>query len=148
MPTVTKRPTSQLVNFSNKYYLIDCGEGTQIQLKKAKVSFLKINNIFISHLHGDHYFGLVGLVSSMHLLGRVTDLHIYCPKDLKEIIDVPDFISWADRERDLSAWLGNNIQNSAAHELYQMESKIKVSIIHLMKYYETLVKLNQHLIQF
>jgi ribonuclease Z len=88
VPTVTKRPTSQLVNFSNKYYLIDCGEGTQIQLKKAKVSFLKINNIFISHLHGDHYFGLVGLVSSMHLLGRVTDLHIYCPKDLKEIIDV------------------------------------------------------------
>lgn len=88
MPTVNKRPTSQLVHYSNKYYLIDCGEGTQIQLKKAKISFLKINHIFISHLHGDHYFGLVGLISSMHLLGRVSDLHIYCPKDLKEIIDV------------------------------------------------------------
>lgn len=88
MPTVNKRPTSQLVHYSNKYYLIDCGEGTQIQLKNAKISFLKINHIFISHLHGDHYFGLIGLVSSMHLLGRVTDLNIYCPRDLKEIIDV------------------------------------------------------------
>lgn len=77
-----------MVHFSNKYYLIDCGEGTQIQLKKAKISFLKINHIFISHLHGDHYFGLIGLISSMHLLGRVNDLTIYCPKDLKEIIDV------------------------------------------------------------
>jgi ribonuclease Z len=77
-----------LVSFSNKYYLIDCGEGTQVQLKKAKVSFLKINHIFISHLHGDHYFGLIGLVSSMHLLGRVSDLHIYCPKGMEDIIGV------------------------------------------------------------
>ena len=88
LPTVKKRPTSQLVHYSNKYFLIDCGEGTQVQLRKAKISFLKISHIFISHLHGDHYFGLVGLISSMHLLGRVADLHIYAPKELKEIIDI------------------------------------------------------------
>ncbi len=86
LPTLKKRPTSQLVHYSNKYFLIDCGEGTQVQLRKAKVSFLKINNIFISHLHGDHYFGLVGLISSMHLLGRVADLNVYAPAELKEII--------------------------------------------------------------
>lgn len=88
LPTVYKRPTSQLVHYSNKYYLIDCGEGTQVQLRKAKISFLKINHIFISHLHGDHYFGLVGLISSMHLLGRVGDLNIHAPKELEEIINV------------------------------------------------------------
>ena len=68
--------------------MVDCGEGTQVQLRKAKVSYLKINHIFISHLHGDHYFGLVGLISSMHLLGRVADLHIYAPKELQEIINI------------------------------------------------------------
>lgn len=88
LPTLKKRPTSQLVHYSNKYFLIDCGEGTQVQLRKAKISFLKINHIFISHLHGDHYFGLVGLISSMHLLGRVADLHIYAPRELQEIINI------------------------------------------------------------
>lgn len=88
LPTLKKRPTSQLVQYSNKYFLIDCGEGTQVQVRKAKVSFLKISHIFISHLHGDHYFGLIGLISSMHLLGRVADLHVYGPKELNEIIHV------------------------------------------------------------
>lgn len=68
--------------------MVDCGEGTQIQLRKEKISFLKISHIFISHLHGDHYFGLVGLISSMQLLGRTTDLHIYAPKEIKEIIEI------------------------------------------------------------
>ena len=88
LPTIQKRPTSQLIHYSNKYFLVDCGEGTQVQLRKSKVSFLKINHIFISHLHGDHYFGLVGLISSMHLLGRVAELNIYAPKELEEIINV------------------------------------------------------------
>lgn len=77
-----------MVHFSGKYYLIDCGEGTQLQLRKNKVSLLKIHHVFISHLHGDHYFGLMGLLSSMHLLGRTKELHIYCPKPLKDIIDI------------------------------------------------------------
>lgn len=88
LPTLKKRPTAQLVHYSNKYFLVDCGEGTQVQLRKAKVSFLKIGHILISHLHGDHYFGLIGLISSMHLLGRVADLHVYAPLDLQEIIQV------------------------------------------------------------
>ena len=67
--------------------MIDCGEGTQVQLRKKKIGFLKISHIFISHLHGDHYYGLIGLISSMQLLGRTSDLHIYAPKGLKEIPD-------------------------------------------------------------
>jgi len=68
--------------------LVDCGEGTQVQLRKQKISLLKINHIFISHLHGDHYFGLIGLVNSMHLLGRTKELNIYAPKGMTAIIDV------------------------------------------------------------
>ena len=69
-------------------WLFDCGEGTQVQLRKQKISLLKINHIFISHLHGDHYFGLIGLVNSMHLLGRTKELNIYAPKGMTAIIDV------------------------------------------------------------
>lgn len=67
-------------------FLIDCAEGTQVQLRKHKIKFSKINHIFISHLHGDHFYGLIGLVSTYMLLGRVSDLHIYGPKGVKEII--------------------------------------------------------------
>ncbi len=67
-------------------FLIDCGEGTQVQLRKNKIKFSKLNHIFISHLHGDHCYGLIGLVSTFMLLNRVTDLHIYGPKGIKEII--------------------------------------------------------------
>lgn len=67
-------------------FLIDCGEGTQVQLRKSKVKFSRINHIFISHLHGDHFFGLPGLVSTFRLLGRDKELHIYGPKGIKEAI--------------------------------------------------------------
>jgi ribonuclease Z len=67
-------------------FLIDCGEGTQVQLRKNKLKFSKINHIFISHLHGDHFFGLVGLISTFMLLNRESDLHVYGPKGIKEII--------------------------------------------------------------
>lgn len=87
-PTSTRNPTAQLLNVAERFFLIDCGEGTQMQLRKFKVKFQRINHIFISHLHGDHYLGLMGLISSMHLLGRNTDLHIYCPAELQEIIEV------------------------------------------------------------
>ena len=88
IPTVEKNPTAQLLNANERFFLIDCAEGTQIQLRKYKFKFQKISRIFISHLHGDHYFGLIGLISSMHLLGREKELHIYAHKKLKEIIDV------------------------------------------------------------
>lgn len=86
-PTSTRNPTAQLLNVAERFFLIDCGEATQIQLRKYKLKFQKINHIFISHLHGDHYLGLMGLLSSMHLLGRTNDLQLYCPPELREILD-------------------------------------------------------------
>ncbi|MDG2059757.1 MAG: ribonuclease Z [Flavobacteriales bacterium] len=88
IPTVDKNPTAQLLNANERFFLIDCAEGTQVQLRKYKIKFQKISRIFISHLHGDHYFGLIGLLSSMHLLGRDKELHIYAHPELKKIIDI------------------------------------------------------------
>ena len=85
-PRINTNPTAQILEICNHIFLIDCGEGTQVQLRKNKVNFSRIKHIFISHLHGDHYFGLVGLLSTFRLLTRETDLHIYGPKGLKEVI--------------------------------------------------------------
>ncbi|MGZ4055767.1 MAG: ribonuclease Z [Bacteroidia bacterium] len=87
-PTSKRNPTAQLLNIAERFFLIDCGEATQIQLRRFKLKFQRINHIFISHLHGDHYLGLLGLLSSMHLLGRTVDMHLYCPAELQEIIEV------------------------------------------------------------
>jgi ribonuclease Z len=85
-PRINTNPTAQVLEIQNHIFLIDCGEGTQVQLRKNKVKFNRIKHVFISHLHGDHYFGLVGLISTFRLLTRETDLHIYGPKGLKEVI--------------------------------------------------------------
>ena len=85
-PRTFTNPTAQVLEIRNRLFLIDCGEGTQVQLRKNKIRFLKINHIFISHLHGDHFYGLVGLVSTFMLLNRTQDLHIYGPKGIKEVI--------------------------------------------------------------
>jgi ribonuclease Z len=85
-PRTLTNPTSQVLEIKNRLFLIDCGEGTQVQLRKNKIKFSKINHIFISHLHGDHLFGLIGTISTFSLLGRTTDLHIYGPKGIKELI--------------------------------------------------------------
>jgi ribonuclease Z len=85
-PRTITNPTSQILEIKNRFFLIDCAEGTQVQLRKNKIRFSKINHIFISHLHGDHFFGLIGLVSTFTLLNRATDLHIYGPKGIQEII--------------------------------------------------------------
>jgi ribonuclease Z len=87
-PRTLTNPTSQVLEIKNRLFLIDCGEGTQVQLRKNKLKFSKINHVFISHLHGDHFFGLIGLISTFALLGRTNDLHIYGPKGIKEIIDL------------------------------------------------------------
>lgn len=87
-PIFNRNPTSQAVNVNDRLYLIDCGEGTQQQLLRFDIKASKIDHIFISHLHGDHYLGLVGLLSSLHLNGRIKPLYIYCPPHLKEIIDI------------------------------------------------------------
>ncbi|MDH3004261.1 MAG: ribonuclease Z [Candidatus Shikimatogenerans sp. JK-2022] len=86
LPINNHHPTSQILYMRNNYFLIDCGEGTQSQLIKSKIKINKINNIFISHLHGDHYYGLISIISTYQLLKRNTLLTIYSPKGLKEII--------------------------------------------------------------
>ena len=88
LPAYNRHPTSQVVSLNDQLFLVDCGEGTQIQMNLYKIRRGKINHIFISHLHGDHYFGLPGLVTSYGLLGRVSDLHLHAPEALKPILDL------------------------------------------------------------
>lgn len=86
IPKKKSAPTAQLLEIANRYFLIDCGEGTQVQLRRAKAKFSKINHIFISHLHGDHVFGLIGLISTLQLLGKETPLKIFGPKGIQDFI--------------------------------------------------------------
>ena len=86
LPTSDRYPTAQVLNILGRFFLIDCGEGTQIQLRRNKIGFGKIKHIFISHLHGDHYYGLIGLISTLNLLGLKTDIHIYSPSELKTLL--------------------------------------------------------------
>ncbi|MEP2690568.1 ribonuclease Z [Maribacter dokdonensis] len=85
-PRTLTNPTSQVLEINNQVVLIDCGEGTQVELRRHKIKFSRINHIFISHLHGDHFFGLPGFISTMRLLGREKALHVYGPKGIKEAI--------------------------------------------------------------
>jgi ribonuclease Z len=87
-PTASRHPSAQLLNVNERLFLIDCGEGTQIQMRRFKIRSHRIQHIFISHLHGDHYLGLPGLIFTMHLFGRKEDLHIYANPALKEILDL------------------------------------------------------------
>lgn len=85
LPTTRHFATSQVVNLRDKLFMIDCGEGAQMQLRKSRLKFSRLNHIFISHLHGDHCFGLLGLISTFSLLGRTAELHIHSPKGLEEL---------------------------------------------------------------
>lgn len=86
LPTTRHFATSQVVNLRDKLFMIDCGEGAQMQLRKSRLKFSRLNHIFISHLHGDHCFGLPGLISTFGLLGRTAELHIHSPKGLQELL--------------------------------------------------------------
>ncbi|MDR7372278.1 ribonuclease Z [Flavobacterium aquidurense] len=112
-PRTFTNPTSQVLEIKNRLFLIDCGEGTQVQLRKNKIKFSKINHIFISHLHGDHLYGLIGTISTFALLGRTTDLHIYGPKGVKEIITLQLRLS--------NSWTTYNL---FFHELESAESEV------------------------
>jgi ribonuclease Z len=112
-PRSFTNPTSQVLDIKNRLFLIDCGEGTQVQLRKNKLKFSKINHIFISHLHGDHFFGLIGLISTFALLGRTTDLHVFGPKGIKEIIEMQLRLS--------NSWTNYQL---FFHELESKESEI------------------------
>ncbi|WP_422859445.1 ribonuclease Z [Flagellimonas sp. S174] len=85
-PRTFTNPTAQVLEIKGHLFLIDCGEGTQVQLRRYRIKFSRINHIFISHLHGDHFFGLPGLISTFRLLGREKPLHVYGPKRIKEAI--------------------------------------------------------------
>lgn len=87
LPAHGRHPSAQIVEIKDQLYLVDCGEGTQIQMQKYGIGWRRINNIFISHLHGDHYFGLIGLLTTMNLLGRTNSLHLFAPAALLPIIE-------------------------------------------------------------
>ena len=112
-PRTLTNPTSQVLEMQNRLFLIDCGEGTQVQLRKNKIKFSKINHIFISHLHGDHCYGLIGLVSTFMSLARVNDLHIYGPKGIKQIINLQLRLS--------NSWTSYKL---IFHELTSTESEV------------------------
>jgi ribonuclease Z len=87
-PTYNRHPTAQVLNIRERFFLIDCGEGTQSQLVRYKLRYSRIGHIFISHLHGDHYLGLMGLLSTMHLQGRTNDLHLFGQQELMDLIEL------------------------------------------------------------
>ncbi len=86
LPTLKHNPSSQIVEIRGKCFLIDCGEGTQTQLRRSKIKFTRISAVFISHVHGDHCFGLIGMVSTFGMLGRTAPLHIYAPAGFSNIM--------------------------------------------------------------
>lgn len=88
LPTLKHHSSSQVIEIRDKLFLVDCGEGTQMQLRRSRLRFTKINTIFISHVHGDHCFGLIGLISTFGLLGRTAPLHVYAPKEMEEILSM------------------------------------------------------------
>jgi ribonuclease Z len=86
MPAYGRHPSAQFIEIQNRSFLVDCGEATQMQLMRMQSNFHRINHIFISHLHGDHYLGLMGLIFTLHLQRRTNDLHVYSHRGLDEII--------------------------------------------------------------
>lgn len=102
IPTLERNPTSQYLNIQDRHFLIDCGEGSQIQLRKFNCKFSKIDHIFISHLHGDHFLGLFGYLSTLSLLGRKSPINIYAPEELMNLINVHNKISGKNYNFNLS----------------------------------------------
>ena len=102
MPTFRRNPTAQYIVCNDRHILIDCGEGTQMQLRKYSIRFQRISHILISHLHGDHFFGLIGLLSTMHLMGRDKGITVYGPGELEGIIRSQLEIAGARLDFDLT----------------------------------------------
>ncbi len=126
-PRALNNTTSQVLEIKGNMFLIDCGEGTQVQLRKHKIKFNRIKHIFISHLHGDHFFGLVGLISTFRLLTRETDLHIYGPKGIKEVITLQ--LKLADSWTNYKLIFHELTSNTS--ELIYEDNKVKVFTIPL-----------------
>jgi ribonuclease Z len=141
LPTTTRNPSAQLIKSNSYYYLIDCGEGTQLRLRDLKIPFNRITHIFISHLHGDHIYGLPGLISTFSLLGRTNDLKIFGPKGIKEFIQTAfklsesylafpyQIIEFEDQYNDL------HLIGETKHDTFQI-----FSLNHRIKCYGYLIK--------
>jgi ribonuclease Z len=126
-PRENAHPTSQFLQIKNHHFLIDCGEGTQVQLRKYHISFSKINHIFISHLHGDHFYGLIGLISTYRLLNRQKELHIYGPQGIKEIITLQLKLSNSWTQYPL---LFHELSSTSSQVIFE-DAKVEVSTIPL-----------------
>tara|TARA_R110002049_G_scaffold94181_5_gene232278 strand:- start:6254 stop:7159 length:906 start_codon:yes stop_codon:yes gene_type:complete len=126
-PRSLNNPTSQVLEIKNHLFLIDCGEGTQVQLRKSKIKFSRINHILISHLHGDHFFGLPGLISTFRLLGRTTELHVYGPKGIKAAITL--FLKLGDSWTNYPL-IFHELSSTGPEKIYEDE-KVSVSTIPL-----------------
>lgn len=127
VPTSKRNLTAHVLNAHERFFLIDCGEGTQLQIRKNKIRFGKINHIFISHLHGDHIFGLFGLISTFSLLNRQTDLHIYAHKELEHILE--NHIAYF--ERTLPFTIVYHHLNPKKNEVVYEDKRITVETIPL-----------------
>ncbi|CAA7193674.1 ribonuclease Z [Chryseobacterium potabilaquae] len=127
IPTISSSPTAQLLEMEERYFLIDCGEGTQVQLRKAKAKFSRINHIFISHLHGDHCFGLPGLIASFRLLGRDTPLHVYGPKGIKQMLDTIFTITETHRGFEV---VYHELEQNSSEKIYE-DNRVEVYTIPL-----------------
>ena len=127
IPTIERNSSGQIINYHDKLYLIDCGEGTQIQLRRYLNRIQRLQCIFISHLHGDHFFGLVGLISSLHLLGRTKELHVYGPQGLEEII----LIQLSYSQTELAYNLVFHVTNPWISELIYDDKELQVTTIPL-----------------
>ena len=126
-PRVNAHPTAQYLEINSRHFLIDCGEGTQRQMRLNKVGFSKISTIFISHLHGDHFFGLIGLISTFGILNREKELHIHGPKGIKEVIN----IQLKHSKSYVKYKIIFNELNSTESELIFEDEKVKVYTIPL-----------------
>ncbi|WP_226064562.1 ribonuclease Z [Kaistella polysaccharea] len=127
IPTINSAPTAQFLEMDERSFLIDCGEGTQVQLRKAKARFSKINHIFISHLHGDHCFGLPGLIASFRLLGRETPLHVYGPQGIKDMLETIFRLSETHRSFEV---VYHELQSKESEKIYE-DHKLEVFTIPL-----------------
>src|SRR5687767_3358565 len=116
LPTLQRNASAQVVNVRENYFLVDCGESTQLQMRKYGIRYQRIDHIFISHLHGDHYLGLPGLIFSMHLLGRTRTLNIYAHKRLIEIIQLNCEVSETRLQYKI---LFHELKNDGQHLLFE-----------------------------
>lgn len=119
LPTLKHNPSSQIVEIRGKCFLIDCGEGTQTQLRRSKIKFTRISAVFISHVHGDHCFGLIGMVSTFGMLGRTAPLHIYAPAGFSNIMKMQIDFFCKDLEYEV---VFHDVDTNAKNIIYEDRS--------------------------